>query len=209
MTLSKTPMHKASFGPTPLVFALTCAVALGTWTAACGTETNVLNLDPRGRGTGAEPAVGSGGGTGTGGLACAEDPTCECENDADCPEEAPGCDQTRRVCIACVIDAHCEEGKVCGGGECHTPCASDEDCGGELCSTATHLCVECIASSDCQDVEKPYCLVDSGSCVECLANGDCTSDSEPACLEHQCEECSSDDQCAAGTTCDVSEGSCI
>jgi hypothetical protein len=71
--------------------------------------------------------------------------------------------------------AHCDlEHGVCTG------CTTDEDCRGEtLCDTATGICRDCVDDDDC-DPEAPTCDAVSGQCTAvCESDQDCSGTGGP------------------------------
>lgn len=83
-------------------------------------------------------------------------------------------------------------------------------CDGEtpICDASSAQCVECTASSGC---EEGLCDESTHSCVECLDGSDCTAD-EPRCEGGSCVGCEENADCAgiAGKEqCHVPSGACV
>lgn len=77
-------------------------------------------------------------------------------------------------------------------------CLTDTDCtpiiGKPLCRNEAlqhpWICVECKASTDCQDAAKPFCDPTTNACRSCSTDADCTTTpNTPACLNGACTEC--------------------
>lgn len=123
----------------------------------------------------------------------------------EAPPPSPDC-QTP-ACRDCVASGVCSLPLACHpqSGRCARLCApehSDPTFGaacalGLTCDSALNLCVECAASTDCEDAAKPVCDPASGNvCVECVSDGDCGLPT-PACAlsENACVECVSNEHC--------------
>jgi Cys-rich repeat protein len=119
------------------------------------------------------------------GRTCERGKCKECGSSADCPSDKPVCDVAESTCRECLTDAHCAPGEFCDGKECKEDCVlAPQVCGdGKLCDPS------------------------SSSCVSCLSDADCAPD-KPGCIEHECRDCSRDEHCGAGQTCDAKKGKC-
>ncbi|QDG53400.1 hypothetical protein FIV42_22435 [Persicimonas caeni] len=111
---------------------------------------------------------------------------------------------------------------ACGGSE-EDDCLSDEDCAaGELCDQTDKVCrFSCETDADCT-VEGEVCDTDrtnsGGVCVlgdtepECTTDDDCaegeTCNTETGMCEGTEPECTTDDDCAEGETCNTDSGMC-
>jgi len=105
---------------------------------------------------------------------CTDAGLCEptsCGSTKDCPGKLV-CAKDPGICVVCVGDEDCPEGKTCGiDYECHEefPCESDLDCKDYflVCDKDAGKCVECLGSEDCEEEE--YCL------DNCCINDLCTA----------------------------------
>ena len=105
----------------------------------------------------------------------------------------PACDTDTAMCVACVVDGDCPEGKTC--------------------DTASNTCVEgeqCVADAECANIPgRPVCF--QGRCVECLQTSDCPARSECSgapnwqCTSMPCTGVT----CQTGTSCDEMTGRCV
>ncbi len=124
---------------------------------------------------------------------------CMCKND-------PACDPANPNRHFCQPDVGCVQ--------CRT---SDADCVGlpdattTLCDTGTHVCVQCLADTDCASVPGTICdttamratTSNSKRCILCAVNADCkdpvkglcATNSDPA--KNICTQCLTDVGCAA------------
>jgi len=107
-----------------------------------------------------------------------------CASSKDCPLELV-CDKFQGICVECVEDADCGEGKKCNAqSQCFdvTPCGSDKDCKdvGGVCDKAEGICVDCLADTDCG--EEQVCV--ASTCLDVIcAPGDLL------CVGHSVSEC--------------------
>ncbi|MFZ4580433.1 MAG: hypothetical protein ACOYOB_18770, partial [Myxococcota bacterium] len=122
-------------------------------------------------------------------IAGACQPQVACKSDKQCADQGHVCDQTKGVCVACLIDGDCDDGKSCKAQTCIPPaatCAATKDCpSGQVCDKTASLCVSCIDDNDCevgqfctQTVCKPdACTASETACADattrkvCAANG--------------------------------------
>ncbi len=91
-----------------------------------------------------------------------------------------------------------------------------------VCNPASGECVECLASADCREAEKPICaervcypcsnerpcaagICREGRCQECVTDDDCHDRQKGLCVEGQCVSCTRDN-CAE--SCDELSGKC-
>lgn len=133
---------------------------------------------------------------------CGESGVCEpCRADDDC-RGVPGLPSCLMgSCVACTNDA-----------QCSTP-------GSTVCDPSTHVCVGCVASTQCASASASRCgaarrcepcvqpsdcahvgaglVCGSGKCVECASDADCKDPSRSACsAEGKCVPCSDASDCA-------------
>jgi hypothetical protein len=86
------------------------------------------------------------------------------------------------------------------------PCASDDDCSGDLpyCDTANSVCVQCKQESDCTSLTAtPHCDTTNMYCVECLNNTHCASSSYGHVCDTaygECGQCNTDFDCTSAAT---------
>jgi hypothetical protein len=130
----------------------------------------------------------------------------------------PACES--EACEVCVDRGNCAGSALplCHpvGGQCVAGCepsAGDApgNCpGASRCDLELAVCVECLASDDCQ-APTPACDVPSGTCVPCVGRADCALPA-PVCdtRAFECVGCVVDDDCAAtGDICQESARRCV
>jgi hypothetical protein len=125
----------------------------------------------------------------------------ECESDADCTESgAEYCedfgddDVTTNACVECTSDDHCTDpaASTCNDSNECVPCTTDDECAGisagGVCDTsgAAGECVECLIGQEAACTMSGECDPDTRECVQRTTGS-----------KSVCEECSSDDECAA------------
>jgi hypothetical protein len=102
---------------------------------------------------------------------CAADQTCEltthrcigaCRECFQCPTSSRGCDESRRICVACVTNQDCVGSP-----------------NGTVCDPTNALCVECTSDNSCAP-PRAICDRTRGRCVACLSAHDCAADA-PVC----------------------------
>ncbi len=157
-----------------------------------------------------------------------------CDDDRDCPTEAPHCDRDDGECVECTSDEHCERGEcderahrcvectesrdcdgdrpICSEGVC-VGCVAAPDCEGpgETCDPESQTCVgSCETDDDCGRSEQGICDTTSGVCVECLTGADCEDrGSLRICSATRCVQCVVDADCYdEAPYCDASRGDC-
>lgn len=154
------------------------------------------------------------GGTG----AVCVDGSCEgCRTSADCTApDAPVC--AAGACVGCVAASDCassSEGAVCVDGACG--CATTADCtGGRVCEGGV-CAAPCASNDDCTDGYREVCDTTRSECVVCLADTDCAGSawaggSGSRCLaaSRTCG-CEDDSHCALsgdGHHCDTATAAC-
>ena len=153
------------------------------------------------------------------GLYCASEwQACvECNEDAQCPSQAPYCDQALHRCAACSAAGGCGSGNVCDGWShtCLRGCGSDvdpdHDCHGSnlTCDLERGVCTVCGSDADCGDVRAHRCLPGGARCAECIGDADCGV-TAPKCdpLAFACVECRDSRDCAAPRWCDPQAHHC-
>ncbi len=155
------------------------------------------------------------------GQQCTALRTCEAIADPDAP-----------VGGECISDVECPEiGQFCSGGRCYlaagkTPCTGSFQCGqGERCDLPHHVCVEDNGGCNfcgqlpelcCDEASDELCDEESHFCI---ATGDAECDPDAAvdaCRDGlkcddlgRCVQCETDDECGAGTACNVATGRCF
>ncbi len=151
------------------------------------------------------------------GCTCAAPGSCTTQQDCVDPS-APKCDEQLGVCVACVLDAHCEPGFVCLNGGCAAGCSPTEDrCGpNQVCAPGVG-CVECAVDAQCGvgqvctnnvcaagcSAMNPtcppglVCNTVAGVCVECLDNTQCPGAPLTVCnpATSTCVQCASNTDC--------------
>jgi Cys-rich repeat protein len=103
------------------------------------------------------------------------------EAEAGCPMMCSGttpvCDLSISMCVECLMDSDCPNGKVCSGKQCKPGCASDHTVcnsvdGGQLrCDLDSGVCRQCITDNDCGGA-LPRCDTETYTCVPCLPTND-------------------------------------
>ena len=138
-----------------------------------------------------------------------------CEDDTDCPNATPVCNQEKNICTECLQDRHCpEESPVCEQGRCK-PCQVDEDClEGLKCQEDGKCQLNCRNSEQCRNIgckevggkqknPNPSCKATQlwtcskkhRKCVECQEDSSCPTDF-PVCIENKCQK-----QCRENSDC--------
>lgn len=166
-----------------------------------------------------------------GGLVCVEGVCSPCQRDRECGR-TEFCHPLERRCQMrpcygdqCSVHDDCQLGEFCVQGLCLNPsqshpkgclvlsCAEGETCNeGERCHPTNLVCEEdlgCGADSDCAPSER--CNVGSGACE--LA---CTPENavelcgvRRVCDDGICVDCTRDDDCGGGLTCDTKTRTCV
>jgi Cys-rich repeat protein len=161
-------------------------------------------------------------------------PGVTCATEADCTNPAVAkCDTTNMVCVACVVDEHCEEGFVCLNGACEAGCRTDTDrcptgvcqpgvgcvqcatdaqCGaGQICTN--NLCVQGCSAQNPNCPSGQVCNPALGRCVECTTNAQCPNSPLNVCdpTTGTCVQCASNTDCRnpASPVCDPSTRTCV
>jgi hypothetical protein len=118
--------------------------------------------------------------------------TCvECLVDGDCSPTRPHCQTATQECVECLAKADCEDPtRTCHPAtfRCVPTCSSNAECGAAtpICSESFQICVQCAVSKDCTDPKKAVCKTEEGRCVQCTE----------------------DQHCEGGSTCDPRDGQC-
>ena len=165
---------------------------------------------------------------GTGKACFPKDHKCvdQCDDDTDCPGDAPTCIIATGVCVECSVDQDCagDSGHpVCNliHGQC-SECATSADCGlaEPVCDVQAGECRDCLIDShcpvgaacggdhkchatctsngDCGDPNKSFCdVLGSKECVACLIALDCSDPTRPICNDYKCVGCAIDADCTA------------
>ena len=95
-------------------------------------------------------------------------PTCSA--DAQCPDDAPVCNQPAGMCTRCSANLDCAGAA-----------------GGPVCDGSTGRCVQCTSKSDCSaSPALPYCDTSSNACVQCLTTTDCGREAFCQPTSHTC-----------------------
>lgn len=151
------------------------------------------------------------------GCTCTAPGSCTTQSDCVDPN-APKCDEQNGVCVACVLDEHCQAGFVCLNGACAPGCSPDDQrCGPSMVCAPGVGCVECAVDAQCGAGEvctnnacvpgcsamNPNCpqglVCDTvaGVCVECLDHTQCPSAPLTVCnpLTHTCVQCAANTDC--------------
>ena len=133
-----------------------------------------------------------------------------CWDSDGCDDPTPHCDQGAHVCVACLLDEHCD-GAVCDPDTLScVGCLDDADCADPtpLCDLAENTCVGCTTDADCDD-PTPVCDERTASCVGCTTDDDCDA-AEPLCngATNTCVACLVDADCANGDCCLQNTNSC-
>jgi hypothetical protein len=102
----------------------------------------------------------------------------------------------------CTQSADCRHNGVCDTAT-HTcvECLASSDCGMQKCDTQTHTCVDCLVSADCP-MSAPSCSTGHTCGQMCTKNADCPM-GQPACQTstHSCVECLVNGDCGPGGVC--------
>ena len=134
-----------------------------------------------------------------------------CHVSTDC-EGKKLCDATVHTCSNCSTDTQCEADTVygsksiCVSSQCIAgTCAATADCKsiGRLCPTATQVCTECTADTQCKN-DTAYgaaTICVSGQCVSgtCNNSSECPSGRMCNATSHACVACANDTQCKNDT----------
>lgn len=142
---------------------------------------------------------------------------CTAELPGSCPPAQPVCDNEER-CVECLPDRpeHCTgERSVCNGDRC-VECipGRPEHCAGKgersICDG--DRCVECMSDTDCGDLAKPRCDLQTNSCLPCEGNNDCARFPGANVCENErkaCVGCSpTGELCPVGQFCDRNTFQC-
>jgi len=117
------------------------------------------------------------------------------ETDIDCGGR---CDANCLYGEGCNVPADCESNYCIGGtGEATCGCADDNDCGGDVCDTASHFCQQCNLDTDCAgygdacypescDVDN-QCVADAPTCSEPTFYGVVSRESDGALFSIRCQ----------------------
>ena len=152
------------------------------------------------------------------GLFCTQTDTCSggacVGSGTPCANPSlPNCDEGFNACVACVIDAHCDDGNPCTTDDCFfgicsnldnsLPCDDGDFCtSGDTCSAG--ICVG--ASSTCTGL---LCDAPNLRCVECFVDADCPSDGVSCtvdrCVDGACVYEPNDFACDDGLFCNGAE----
>lgn len=103
-----------------------------------------------------------------------------------CTGDRPHCFQGS--CVECLKAGDCGSAELaCDPSlECSPVCSKNEDCGDKFCDLGTQACVECRVT---------------------LGTADCGGEYD--CVLGHCWECTSNDECETGQTCDLEEHHCV
>jgi Cys-rich repeat protein len=125
---------------------------------------------------------------------------------------APRCDPTHKLCVGCLVDAHCPAGSVCIANRCAAGCGVGHGCApdGGVCEADAGACVECNGDGDCRDPRRAFCDKSSHRCFECVDSRDtcaagkvCVRDASGAL---SCQPgCRNDGDCAAPVDAGISD----
>lgn len=161
------------------------------------------------------------------GLACIEGTCTNCSGDGDCLREEV-CDPVTLTCgfrngwgNECFAHEECALGRYCSQGLCLptemvTQCGQRGQCPeGMRCNRkmgAPSICEEdlgCFENADCTDDE--VCNIGTARCeIACTPENQADICSpRQSCVEGRCLECTSDDDCSTGLTCNVEAGLCV
>jgi hypothetical protein len=155
------------------------------------------------------------------GFYCGPDHYCLCERDDACADDeycnAEGYCQKFQ---GCRVDADCNENERCqiettGKGTCL--CMNDQACpDGQFCN-ASGMCqdkVGCFVDADCGNEAQWFCRINATTGI-----GECFCKSNDACEQGEfcnpngyCQPvaaCQGNDDCPAGTLCDIPSGECL
>jgi Cys-rich repeat protein len=104
--------------------------------------------------------------------------------------------------MACTTSASCGRRGVCDttAGVC-VECLASTDCNNQVCDVASHTCVDCLANKDCPTAT-PSCSSGHTCGDMCTKSADCPN-ALPVCevATHACVECLVDADCGAGGVC--------
>ncbi len=157
---------------------------------------------------------------------------CTC-TESSCAAAGLHCNEAMdKTCTQCATNEHCDNGQACVGGKC-VACSSDGQCGGAAPHCAKGKCVQCAEDDHCPvpqalaeiggDTKWAICVNNQcglGMCAAGDPDNRCLKDStdRPACKmvpipdsqgeTYQvglCTRCTTDGECAEGSTCDVDE----
>src|SRR5262245_43966343 len=76
-------------------------------------------------------------------------PVIACTSDGQCMRPVPYCSPQAGVCVACLGDPNCSNGRHC--------------------DPASHACVQCTDNTQCGGGGEPYCSPTTHECVQCIA----------------------------------------
>ncbi len=140
----------------------------------------------------------------------------------DCPD-GKFCVPATSACVECMVDMHCPMDRPrCEGGNCVAPTC--EYPSPFPCSQGPTKCCECLSDADCVEfVDVPgegdepvpgwrVCDIGTGSCIEDPMECGMCLDPYPVCVyvsgSANCFECSSNEHCAPGCSCDTYTYAC-
>ncbi|HOD08695.1 MAG TPA: hypothetical protein PKG98_11475 [Myxococcota bacterium] len=153
--------------------------------------------------------------------------TCATSDDCAATPAMPYCETNSELCVQCLSDGSCPEGRLCidyscvvgckgdrdcpdnlrcdpkvaPNGDCF-PCIQDADCNGKVCRD--HACVIDCSAINCP-AETPVCDPATGNCLDCLDKTDCRQGQ--ICMNNFCVTgCENDDDCGASH---CNAGSCV
>lgn len=192
------------------VFAIALAGTVTALVPACDGEVR-LDADP--------VTAADGGGRADGGpeANASDSRWSACSTGPDCPLSSLHCEPVAGACVPCLVDAHCARKER------------------RRCDTASHRCVQCGLSTDCEDAEgcepithrcvrlcgdggacpsdAPTCDLRRGLCIGCTVDGACRSGDKPFCenASGMCVECLSDENCSSSSRprCDHGTAKCV
>jgi hypothetical protein len=174
------------------VATITVLLAGGVTVAACSNTADDC-LDTGGA-RGCEPSATTAGNGGTGGSGAAgpggSGGSTVC---GDCSPPTPVCDETSRMCVACLDHDDCTDADAaqCDAGAC-VPCTDSAQCthltGTGVCDEGS--CVECTAAMDAACTGSNTCDLVAKECVNVA----------PGSVQN-CRACTNDEQCASGHRC--------
>lgn len=101
------------------------------------------------------------------------DNSCQptCTSDTDCLPMGQLCNMQRNICVDCITDADCAQGK-CIGDSCKLP--DGIACGGDTCTIQSENCCLYQSSSTCLDTGTS-CGLETVKLIECDGAEDCAA----------------------------------
>lgn len=136
-------------------------------------------------------------------------PPMPCSSPDGCRSVDGVCRQSEcRFDVPCSDDLECGLGERCVGHQCRfRGCVANSECATGSCDSRTYSCAECGENRDCPD-ERPVCDVTLRQCQQCTSDVQCAPPGPGHCSGGRCVGCLTDTHCPNGLRCGANH-SCV